>query len=68
MNPRSDPAVRLLCARRRLCRMRMRREGKLALAGYAVPQGADVQSIWRRYGWSPTNRVVVVTVQIKEAA
>lgn len=38
-----DPAVRRTLARLRLCRMRLRREGKLSLAGarYDMPHNPD---------------------------
>lgn len=68
MNARTEPGVRRLMARRRLCRMAMRKAGLLALAGYTPPSGADVQSTWRKYGWVPANRVAVVTVEIRSAA
>lgn len=38
-------------ARLRLCRMRLRREGKLSLAGYNPPHGEDVQRLWIKAGW-----------------
>lgn len=46
-------------ARLRLCRMRMRREGKLLLTGYTPTRGStvDVSQTWRRYGWRPTEWV-----------
>lgn len=68
MNTRTDPNVRRLRARQRACRMALRRAGKLALAGYTPEAGADVQRTWRKYGWSPSGRTVVVTVEIRSAA
>lgn len=68
MNTRTDPGVRRLIARRRLCRMQMRRAGLLALTGYTPPEGDGVERIWKRYGWEPSNRVAVITVEIREAA
>lgn len=68
MTTRYEPACRKLRARQRLCRMGMRRAGKLALAGYRPPEGAGVERIWRLYGWQPSNKVAVVTVEIRAAA
>lgn len=65
---RTDPNCRRLRARQRLVRMAMRRAGLLALAGYSPEPGADVQRTWKRHGWTPSNRVAVVTVEIREAA
>lgn len=68
MNPRTDPNVRRLRARQRLCRMQLRAAGKLALAGYTPPAGEGVERIWRQYGWQPSGRVLVTTTEIREAA
>lgn len=68
MNAIHDPAVRRLRARQRLCRMRMRAAGLLALSGYTPQPGADVQRTWKRHGWTPSGRVAVVTVEYRPAA
>lgn len=68
MNTRTDPGTRRLLARQRLTRMALRRAGKLALTGYTPPAGNDVQRIWKLYGWTPSNRVLTVTTEVRAAA
>lgn len=65
---RTDPKCRRTLARQRLCRMRLRQAGMLALTGYTPEPGADVQRTWRRHGWQPSGRVCVVTVEYRPAA
>ena len=65
---RTDPGCRRTLARLRLCRMGLRRSGKLALGGYTPPRGADVQATWRRHGWLPTGRELVIIFEHREAA
>lgn len=68
MTTRADPGCRRLRARQRLCRMRLRAAGMLALTGYVPPAGDDVRRIWRRYGWQPSGRVAVQLTEIRAAA
>ena len=51
------PACRRVRARMRLCRMKLRREGKLYAAGYEPPVGSSVQRLWREAGWRPSRWV-----------
>lgn len=51
------PACRRALARLRLCRMAMRRQGKLYAAGYEPPAGSSVQRLWREAGWRPSRWV-----------
>lgn len=44
--------TRRVLARLRMCRMQMRREGKLALQGKPVNlKAANVRKTWELYGW-----------------
>jgi hypothetical protein len=54
-NEKHTPAERHTLARLRLCRIKLRHEGKLMLDGYIPPEHSDgsVQRIWRSYGWLP---------------
>lgn len=65
---RSDPACRRLRARQLRCLRQLRRAGKSWLAGYTPEPGADVQRTWRKYGWQPSGRECVVTVEYRSAA
>ena len=47
-------AQRRTLARLRLCRMKMRRQGKLFTQGYRPPHGHDVERIWKAHGWRPS--------------
>jgi len=49
-------AQRRVLARLRLCRMQLRRAGKLSLTGYEPPPVVDVQRLWRDAGWLPSRR------------
>ena len=45
--------------RLRACRMQMRREGILTIAGYTPPNGhlgADCLALWMRHGWVPPSK------------
>lgn len=47
------PNTRIL-ERLRLCRMKMRKKGILAIGGYTPPpRGESVQVLWSKHGWLP---------------
>jgi hypothetical protein len=52
--PRLSCAERRTLARLRLCRMRLRRAGRLRAAGYVPPQGSDPRVVWAAAGWEPS--------------
>lgn len=57
--PRSKPSHNKTLVRLRACRMWMRREGILTIAGYTPPNGqigADCLSVWMRHGWTPPSK------------
>lgn len=64
---RNDPGCRKLRARQRMVRMALRRQGKLALAGYSPIPGDCVTRIWRAHGWKPVEHVVITT-EVRRAA
>lgn len=59
-NRQTVPTVRKVQARLRLCRIRLRKAGKLTIAGYSPPNGnitGDCQAVWRQHGWEPPTQV-----------